>query len=225
MAAKGALVYSLDPDPLAYNYFMDNLNLNPSLKLLINPFNIALTSKNQNVNLFARQSYGNSSTSILKRTRDKVSDLMAYSMRLSEFTDKADLSHLDFIKMDIEGAEFELLPDILPAIEKLGSPTLFISFHNSYMNEFFYQKAFRFRYLSILLMKLERILGFYLFRHELLASLGKCLKVAGKYSFIYSESGEQIMHEDLTPQMLLRKKHNLVFTNREWVKMKNKRGS
>ncbi len=218
MAAKGAQVYSIDPDPVAYKIFMENLNLNPSLKLLINPFNIALTSKNQIINLFARQAYGNSSTSILKRTRDSLSNITANGIRLDEFINISNLLHLDFIKMDIEGAEFELLPDILRPIEKLGFPTLYVSFHYSYLNEFFYQKIFKFRYLSLFMMKLEQFLDFYLFKTKLLTSLGKSLYFAGKYSFIYTESGEQILHEELTPGRLLRKKLNLVFTNREWNK-------
>jgi FkbM family methyltransferase len=218
MAARGARVYSIDPDPIAYKIFVENLNLNPSLKLLINPFNIALTSKNQNVNLFARQAYGNSSTSILKRTRDKLNNITANGISPGEFVNIANLLHLDFIKMDIEGAEFELLPDILPTIEKLGFPTLYVSFHYSYLNEFIYQKTFKFRYLSLFMMKLEQFLGFYLFKSELLAALEKSLHFAGKYSFIYTGSGEQIHHEELTPGLLLRKKHNLVFTNREWIK-------
>jgi FkbM family methyltransferase len=218
MAAKGARVYSIDPDPVAYKIFVENLDLNPALKFLINPFNIALSSKNQDVNLFARQAYGYSSTSILKRTRDNLSNIKADGISLENFINSANLLYLDFIKMDIEGAEFDLLPDILPAIAKLGLPTLFVSFHYSYLNEFFYQNTFKFRYLSLLLMKFEKLLGFYLFKARLLTALEKCLQMAKKYTFIYTDSGVQILHEELTPGRLLRKKLNLVFTNREWIK-------
>lgn len=218
MAAKGARVYSIDPDPIAYNIFVENLNLNPSLKLLINPFNIALTPNDQDVILFARQEYGNSSTSILKRTRDNLSSVIDNGINLENFINTANILHLDFIKMDIEGAEFELLPDILPAIEKLGLPTLFVSFHYSYLNEYIYHKTLKNRDISLILMKLENFLGFYLFKSKLLAALGKSVQIAGKYSFIYTDSGEQILHEELTPGRLLRKKLNLVFTNREWIK-------
>jgi FkbM family methyltransferase len=218
MAAKGARVYSIDPDPVAYKIFVENLDMNPALKFLIYPFNIALSVKNQDVILFARQEYGYSSTSILKRTRDNLNSIKAKGIRLNEFINMASIPYLDFVKMDVEGAEFDLLADILPAIEKLGFPTLYVSFHYSYLNEFIYQNIFKFRLLSLLLMKLEQVLGFYLFRSELLAALGRSLHFAEKYSFIYTDSGEQILHEELTPGRLLRKKLNLVFTNREWIK-------
>jgi FkbM family methyltransferase len=218
MAAKGARVYSIDPDPVAYKNFVENLNLNPSLKSLINSFNIALSSKNQDVTLFARKSYGYSSTSLLKRTRDNLNNFTAKGIRLSEFINMANILNLDFVKMDAEGAEFELLPDILPTIEELGFPTLYVSFHYSYLNEFFYQKTLKFRYISLLMMRLEQFLGFYLFRSELLAALQRSLHFAGKYSFIYTGSGERILHEELTPEKLLRENLNLVFTNREWIK-------
>jgi hypothetical protein len=97
-----------------------------------------------------------------------------------------DLGTPHLIKMDIEGAEFKLLPDIMPVIEKLGFPTLYVAFHYSHLNEFIYQKTIKFRYLSLLMMKLEHILGFYLFKAKLLAALRKSIHFAGKYFFIYS---------------------------------------
>jgi FkbM family methyltransferase len=220
MAAKGAQVYSIDPDPIAYEIFIENLKLNPSLNVQIHPFNLAITSKNQYVNLYARKVYGYSSSSILKRSRDTVGNICVKGICFDEFIRLANLKRIDFIKMDIEGGEFEVLPDIIPAMEKLGLPTIYISFHYSQLNEYIYQKKIRLKYFSIPMMKVEQLLGFNLFKTTLRSTIRRAIQLAAKYKFIYDETGNQIQSPDLNPDLLLTYKLNLVLTNKKWIKQK-----
>jgi FkbM family methyltransferase len=218
MAAKGAQVYSIDPDPIAYKRLIENLKLNPALNLRIHPFNVAITSKTQKVNLYARKEYGYSSSSILKRTRDTAGNISVEGICFEEFIRLANLNQIDFIKMDIEGEEFEVLPDIIPAMEKLGLPTIYISFHYSHLNEYIYQKRIRLKYVSILMMKAEQLLGFNLFKTRLKSAIRSAIRLSEKYKFIYDESGNRIRFPELTPDLLFTNKLNLVLTNKEWIK-------
>ena len=107
--------------------------------------------------LHARTTYGASSTSVLQRKRDKVSSFKIKTTTLNKFIETHNIKQVNFIKIDIEGAEFFILPTIKQAIETLQYPDLYISFHTSFLNEFYYNKKIPFLLLNKLLMKFEHI--------------------------------------------------------------------
>ena len=105
MAAKGADVYAVDPDPAAFGALLKNLELNPSLSHRVHPYQLAISNENGKSKLYARTDYGNSSSSLLQRSRDGIDHEAADTLSFEAFIEKTKLKQIDFIKMDIEGGE------------------------------------------------------------------------------------------------------------------------
>lgn len=217
MAGKGAQVYSVEPDPVAYQELISNLKLNPALDQRIQSFNFAIAPEDKEIKLYARKSHGDSSSSILNRIEDTNDHIYVKGVSFSHFLKMSKLTQVDFIKMDIEGGEFEVLPAIAPMLEKLGMPTVFVSFHYSYLNEFLYKKKIRLRFLSRLLMKAEKILNYSLFKTKIAAMIKSAISFSEKYKYIYTESGEEIKSANLSPSIMVKSQINLVLSNKKWV--------
>lgn len=215
-AKKGAQVYAIDPDPEAFKWLIKNLSLNPELKKRIQVANIAISPKTGELNLYAREKYGTSSTSILKRARDKVSHSISTSYRLDEFIEINKIGKIDLLKIDIEGGEFVII-DQLEALKKGKKyKTLFLSIHYNQLNEVIYQKKIRFNFFSLILMKLERITGRYLFKSQLLDSLKKITTLCESFDYIYTSNGKLIPLKHMTPEYLLKNKIDLLLTDTKW---------
>lgn len=145
--------FSFEPDPVAYKEFSENIKLNPSLAAKITAFNKAITTDGKPVKLFSRFSHGDSGSSLLKRIKSKNDFVEAESLTFTRFTEIHAVPKIDFIKMDVEGSEFFLLPTMLEYLKK-NKPTLLISFHHAALCEFF-----QLRYMPVgLLRRIYRFL-------------------------------------------------------------------
>jgi FkbM family methyltransferase len=214
IAGKGARVFSIDPDPVAYREFIRNIDLNPELKALIHPTNIAITENNDTYKLYARSGYGNSSSSILNRTRDAVDHTNIKGIRFEQFIEQSGLSKIDFIKIDIEGGEFKIMDSIIKVVKEFNHPTILLSIHYYHLNESIYQKKIGGKFISLSLMKLEKILGFHLFKNNLIRELDKIVNLAGLYPYIYDQHNYPLDKESLTSKYLLKNQIDLLFTSR-----------
>lgn len=138
--------FSFEPDPVAYKEFSENIKLNPSLAAKITAFNKAITTDGNPVKLFSRFSHGDSGSSLLKRVKSKNDFVETESLTFKGFTEIHAVPKIDFIKMDVEGSEFFLLPTMLEYLKK-HKPTLLISFHHAVLCEFFQLKYLPFGFL------------------------------------------------------------------------------
>ncbi len=218
LAANGAKVYAIEPDPVAYAGFLENIRLNPTLETSIFAFDIAISPKTNPVTLHARQTYGGSSSSILNRTLDKQHACEVKGVSFSDFIEQNKLQQVDFIKMDIEGGEFEVLPSMDEALKQLNFPTMIVEFHYPHLNEFIYLKKFKLKFIARIMMKVERKLGIYIFKYAIIAKIRTVLPTIKLYPFIYNEFGNRIEHEKLTAKFMLVNKSNLVLSTIEWLK-------
>ena len=119
--------------------------------------------------------------------------------------------------MDVEGAEFRILPTIGKSLNKINFPTLYISFHYHFLNEHIYYQKMPSVFLNKLLIKLENRFGFSLFKktiHKKMANLFEDLKV---YDYIYKTDGTLVSFETLKDNPELIKNTDLVFTNKPWT--------
>ncbi|MFT5251167.1 MAG: FkbM family methyltransferase [Flavobacteriales bacterium] len=209
-------VHALDPDPVCFSELETNISLNPAVAEKIKTYKTAISDKKEIVRLSAREAYGTSSSSILERKRDTENSLELETVSLADFLEKEHIQKVDFIKMDVEGAEFKILPTIGKALEKLSYPTLFVSFHYGFLNEHLYNKHIPSGFLNKVLMRLENTFRFSLFKSKIRKEIANLYHDVKAYTYIYKTDGTQISFEDLQRNPELIKETDLVFTNVEW---------
>lgn len=119
--------YAVEPDPVALKKLRENINLNSQLKEKISIHETCITNKNGNISLGnVRNSFGNSMSGIL--FKDSRKSVRVKSIRLEDFIKRNKIDNLNFIKMDIEGGEIIVLPDIKDYLKK-NKPTIHLSLH------------------------------------------------------------------------------------------------
>ena len=133
--------YSFEPDPVAFKEFTTNLALNPNLSTKIFPINKAITTDGQPVKLYSKWSHGDSGSSLLRRVKSKNAFVEVQSTTFQQLLLTEKPEKIDFIKMDIEGGEFIILPTLMPFITT-SKPTLLLSFHFAALIENYELKYF-----------------------------------------------------------------------------------
>jgi len=216
-AAKTAKeVHALDPDPVCFSELETNISLNPAVAEKIKTYKTAISHTKETVRLSARETYGASSSSILERKRDTENSLELETISLADFLEQQHIQKVDFIKMDVEGAEFKILSTIGKTLEKYKYPTLYVSFHYSFLNENMYHKHIASGFLNKVLMRLENTFGFSLFKSKIRKEIANLFTDVKAYAYIYKTDGTPISFDDLQRKPELIKETDLVFTNVEW---------
>lgn len=215
-ASQCKQVIAFEPDPAVFYQLEQNVKLNPKLSHKIKCFPYALAEESAKHRLFARKKYGESSTSLLQRSRDKLSDEICESISLENFILQEKISRIDFIKMDIEGYEFKVLPQLKPALEKLNFPSLLISFHRDHLLENILVQKHQNKWLNKFLFKLHKW-GLYtsykkLINERIIASLTS-LK---DYKYLYDESGSSFNLSLFMGKPELIKNQALLFSMKKW---------
>ncbi|MGH1385943.1 FkbM family methyltransferase [Kordia sp.] len=210
-------VHALDPDPVCFSELNKNVALNPAVADKIKTYKTAISDTKETVRLSARETYGASSSSILERKRDTENSLELKTISLADFLEQENIQQVDFVKMDVEGAEFRILPTIGKAVEKVNYPTLYISFHYSFLNENLYHKNIPSVFLNKLLIRLENTFGFSVFKKRIRKEIANLYQDLKAYTYIYKSDGTQITFDDLARKPELIKETDLVFTNTKWV--------
>ncbi|AXG69440.1 ribosomal protein L11 methyltransferase [Kordia sp. SMS9] len=209
-------VHALDPDPVCFHELNVNVNLNPAVADKIKTYQTAISDTQETVRLSARETYGASSSSILERKRDTENSLELKTISLVDFLENEHIQTVDFIKMDVEGAEFRILPTIGKALEKVNYPTLYVSFHYSFLNENLYHKHIPSKFLNKVCMRLENTFGFSIFKKKIRKEIAHLFDDVKAYTYIYKSDGTRISFDDLAKKPELIQETDLVFTNVEW---------
>jgi FkbM family methyltransferase len=217
LAAKGASVYAIDPDPVTYPCFLESIRLNPEPEPLIFPFDMAITPKTKTVTLHSRKTYGGSSSSVVERANDQQHSSIVKGISLYDFIISNAIPKVDFIKMDIESGEFEVLPSLADALKQLKLPTMIIEFHYPQLNEIVYQDVIRLKLIARIMMKIEKKLGVYFFKSLLISRIKTILPILKLYPFIYDTFGNRIEADERTAKNMLANKLNLVLSTYEGI--------
>lgn len=128
-ARKARHVWCFEPDPSAFRALSWNIELNNLHN--VSAFAVALS---QDIGVARMASFGgeagDSMTSLLNAGGAQGND--ALTVGWDQFAAAVDLSAVSLVKMDIEGAEFDVLPHLIPWL-KQQRPALFLSTHAPFL--------------------------------------------------------------------------------------------
>ncbi len=124
-ARKARHVWCFEPDPTAYRHLAWNLDLNDIHN--VSAFGVALSDQFGVARMASLRGEPGDSTSSLLHDGAHGSD--ALTIAWDQFEAVNDLSGVSLVKMDIEGAEFFVLPTLLSWLEKVR-PALYLSLHS-----------------------------------------------------------------------------------------------
>lgn len=119
-------IFAFEPDPYAFEELKENLELNPQLNEKIILYKAALTNFSGKVCLTALTGLGDSSSSIILDRGAQSVEVEAWRAR-SIFSSQP-ISEATFIKVDIEGGEYSLIPNMKRFLSA-KKPLLYLSLH------------------------------------------------------------------------------------------------
>jgi FkbM family methyltransferase len=130
-ARKCKQVVCFEPDPVAYRFLCWNVEMN-ELKNVMS-FNIALADRNgmQRMSSFGAN-LGDSMTSLLANGQE-TNGVDVLTLTWETFTDITKIDKIDFLKIDIEGGEFALLPTLKEYLS-LHRPIVYLSTHPQFLD-------------------------------------------------------------------------------------------
>jgi len=129
-AIRGARVHAFEPDPVAREALERMLELNPELaaRVIVHPE--ALGSSDR-VGKLSSERLGNSMASLVRDQPDETDVLVRdAAMALSE----CGIAACSLLKVDVEGAEYEIFPRVLPQLRQFR-PTVLLSVHTYHARE------------------------------------------------------------------------------------------
>lgn len=129
-ASRCKQVVCFEPDPVAFQYLLWNISLNALRNVL--PINVALADRSALMRMasFDKQ-LGDSMTSLLKTcSTEGATDVLALTWK--EWLDLSEGEPPDFLKIDIEGGEFALLPTLKEYLS-VHRPVVYLSTHAPFL--------------------------------------------------------------------------------------------
>jgi len=131
-ARKCKRVYCFEPDPVAYENLLRNIRLNELRNVM--PFNMALTGFDGTCRLATfGKSLGDSMSSTIDPGEGKPATCVP-CMKWETAERVFGLDAVDFVKIDIEGGEFSLIPSLRDYLLR-QRPTVYLSTHAPYLPE------------------------------------------------------------------------------------------
>lgn len=125
LTGKGGIVYAFEPDTYNLKRIDRNIDLNKDLPGNIKIENLLLWNENKWIDFYEAGTVGSSAVWI--PNSDKC--VKKEAVRIDDWVANNDIKKLDFIKMDIEGAEIEALDGCLQTIKNLTPNFAIASYH------------------------------------------------------------------------------------------------
>ncbi len=118
--------YAFEPDPVAFAELSANVALNQPRLANVRLFPQAIASKTGKARLGTPVSVGDSSASLLSRPTKHAWSVD--TIRLDDFAKRENITDCNFVKMDIEGGEYQVIPSAVKWLQEFR-PTLYLSLH------------------------------------------------------------------------------------------------
>jgi FkbM family methyltransferase len=119
--------HAIEPDPVAFKKLKYNVALNPTLQSKISLYNTCLSSETGKARFFSASTFGDSRSSLVLKESDKSVEVD--SITLEDLMRQNNITDCNFIKMDVEGSELVILPNIRDYLKR-EKPTLYLSLHH-----------------------------------------------------------------------------------------------
>lgn len=129
-ARKARHVWAFEPDATAFRHLAWNIELNGLTNVSALPVALSDRTGVAQMASFGGEA-GDSMTSLLNAGAAGGTDVV--TLDWASFSGDADLSAVSLVKMDVEGAEFDLLPALLPWL-RAQRPALYLSTHAPYLD-------------------------------------------------------------------------------------------
>ena len=127
-ATRAAKVIGFEPDPVAYGFLQKNVAANPQLAP-IQVEHVAIAPRNERIRIGSRGAPGDSMSSELFATCETTWEIQGRT--LDTYLDPWPESDPVFIKIDIEGGEYHLLPSLAKLLRR-PNLTLLLSLHPAF---------------------------------------------------------------------------------------------
>lgn len=136
-ATLSRCVHALEPDPVAFAELSRNVGINSRLRHKIHLHAFGIAAQTGTAQLFVGGLYYGQQSQF----GDSMSGLIAASGELSQpshevqcmdlerFLELRAIDDCNFVKMDIEGGEYAVIPGLWRRLQRFGMPTLYVSFH------------------------------------------------------------------------------------------------
>ncbi|KFM20080.1 FkbM family methyltransferase protein [Marine Group I thaumarchaeote SCGC AAA799-P11] len=119
--------YAIEPDPVAFRYLKNNVEINHTLCSQIRLSNQCITNFSGTVHLTPKDKKGGDSMSSIVFEKSSKS-WKVQGITFQEFVLENSIKDCNFIKMDIEGGEFLVLPNMKEFLHR-EKPTIHLSLH------------------------------------------------------------------------------------------------
>jgi len=114
--AKNGLVISIEPSPRIFSYLLDNIQINKLNNII--PLNFAISEENGIKNFFTF-TYADDQSALVIDKDWKSEKYKVATLRLDELIKILGISKIDFLKIDVEGAELLVLKSLGKDIDKV----------------------------------------------------------------------------------------------------------
>lgn len=125
LVGKNGRIYAFEPDKFNIDRINENIQLNTALENNIKVESLLLWNENKMVDFYESGTVG--SSAVWMPDTDKC--VKKEAIRIDDWIQRNNINKLDFIKMDIEGAEIEALEGCTKTIQELAPNFAIASYH------------------------------------------------------------------------------------------------
>ena len=122
-------VISIEANPQNYEQLVKNIRLN-NLEQIVFPYNFAASDVNGSVELKVPKDSGRSSIIDSRVSGEKIKIIKIKSVRLEDFLEEIGIDKINWMKMDIEGAEIKALKGLGKYLNKIENILIEVSDEN-----------------------------------------------------------------------------------------------
>lgn len=126
-----SIIHSFEPDFYAFKLL--NENFGNSKNIFLN--NNAISNESKELIFYYNEEHRSSLSMSLFKQRESKNSVKVNSLKLSEYLINKNINHIDFLKIDIEGAEFEVIDDLKKSDLFKIVDSMCIEYHHKFPGE------------------------------------------------------------------------------------------